>query len=86
MPFMELVYIGECDAETASTDTSDNIAPVVGETATLVMTCQKLLYIDAIWDGDTGNNVTGKELAHMLIGEWNDDNAYSLLRVQYKSN
>ena len=38
MPFMELVYIGECDAETASTDTSDNIAPVVGETATLVMT------------------------------------------------
>ena len=45
------------------------------------MTCQKLVYIDTIWDGDPGNNVFVRELAHMYIGEWNDVNAYNLLRV-----
>ena len=39
------------------------------ETATLVMACQKLVYIDTIWDGDTGNNVIVRELARMYIGE-----------------
>ena len=84
MPFMELVYICECDCETARYGHIRQLAytaAVNEETATLVMTCQKLVYIDTIWDGDTGNNVFVRELARMYIGEWNDDNGYNLLRV-----
>ena len=84
MPFMELFYIGECDGETARYWHIRQLAytaSVNGETATLVVACQKLVYIDTIWDGDPGNNVFVRELAHMYIGEWNDVNAYNLLRV-----
>ena len=83
MPFMELVYIGECDGETARywhIRQLTYIAAVNEVTATLVMACQKLVYIGTIWDGDTGSNVFVRELARMYIGEWDDDNAYSLLR------
>ena len=84
MPFMELVYFGECDGETTRYWHIRQLtytAAVNEETATLVMTCQKLVYIDTIWDGDTGNNLFVRELARMYIGEWNDEYAYNLLGV-----